>query len=477
LHADVHDSQALIARLTNDSVRGHLMSVSPSTQGVLMNPPIEGPSPEHVRRKVSRRLLPPLFLMFVLSFLDRTNVSLVKHHLAVDAGISAAAFGFGAGVFFLGYAIFGVPSNLVLHRIGARRWLAVIMVIWGLLSCAMALVTGPTSFYSLRFLLGVAEAGFFPGAILYITYWFPVDQRGRATGLFQSAVAISSIIGNPLGGYLLGLHGLAGLEGWQWMFILEGLPTVVVALAVPWLLTDRPEHATWLSDEEKRLLSASIVESEPDEEMRPPRRALDVVRDSRVLRLTFVYFAIQIGVYGVTFWLPSLVGRIGGLSDLGIGVISALPWVFALLGVVLLPWISDRTGNRRGPLLLAMILTVLGLLGGVLLPPVPAVAALCVAAFGFLGAQPVFWTIPPTILAGVQLAGTIPLISGFGNLGGFVGPYVMGLTETITGAGANGLFVVAGVVAVGVLLVLGLRWVSGVKSAALTEPAADVRPR
>ncbi len=418
------------------------------------------PTLESVRRKVSRRLLPPLFLMFVLSFLDRTNVALVKPHLEADVGIDAAAYGLGAGVFFVGYAVLGVPSNLALHRIGARRWLAGLMFVWGLLSCAMALVNSPTSFYALRFLLGAAEAGFFPGVILYITYWFPAADRGKATGMFQSAVAVSSIIGNPLGGYLIGLHGLAGLDGWKWMFLLEGAPTVLLALAVPWLLTDRPEQASWLTGEEKVLLTERIAADRPDPSMRSPRRARAVISDSRVLRLMFVYFAIQISVYGVTFWLPSLVGRIDGLGDVGIGFVSALPWVFALLGVVILPWYSDRTGDRRGPLRIALVLTVAGLLGGVLLPPVPAVAALCVAAFGFLGAQPVFWTVPPTILAGVQIAATIPLISGFGNLGGFVGPYVMGAVESGTGSGAGGLYVIAAIAAAGAVVVTGFHWVA-----------------
>ncbi|MFE5005624.1 MFS transporter [Streptomyces sp. NPDC056696] len=417
------------------------------------------PTLESVRRKVSRRLLPPLFLMFVLSFLDRTNVALVKPHLEADVGIDAAAYGLGAGVFFVGYAVLGVPSNLALHRIGARRWLAGLMFVWGLLSCAMATVNSPTSFYALRFLLGAAEAGFFPGVILYITYWFPAADRGKATGMFQSAVAISSIIGNPLGGYLIGLHGLAGLDGWKWMFLLEGAPTVLLAIAVPWLLTDRPEQASWLTGEEKALLTARLAADRPDPTVRSPRRARDVIGDSRVLRLMFVYFAIQISVYGVTFWLPALVGRIDGLGDVGIGFVSALPWVFALLGVVILPWYSDRTGDRRGPLRIALVLTVAGLLGGVLLPPVPAVAALCVAAFGFLGAQPVFWTVPPTILAGIQIAATIPLISGFGNLGGFVGPYVMGAVESGTGSGAGGLYVIAAIAAAGAVVVTGFHWV------------------
>ncbi|MEU6577624.1 MFS transporter [Streptomyces sp. NPDC046805] len=413
---------------------------------------------EGVRRKVAGRLLPPLFLMFVLSFLDRTNVALVKTHLQTDAGIDAAAFGFGAGVFFVGYAMLGVPSNLVLHRFGARRWLSALMFVWGLLSCAMALVNSPGSFYLLRFLLGVAEAGFFPGVILYLTYWFPAVERGRATGVFQSAVAVASIIGNPVGGYLIGLHGLAGLDGWKWMFILEGAPTVLLALAVPWLLTDRPEQARWLNDEEKRLLAARIAADQPDAGT-TPTRIREIIGDSRVLRLMFVYFAIQIGVYGVTFWLPALVGRIHGLSDVGIGFVSALPWVFALAGVLVLPWISDRTGNRRGPLRLALLLTVVGLIGGVVLPPVPAVVALCVAAFGFLGAQPVFWTVPPTVLSGLQMAGTIALISGFGNLGGFLGPYLMGVIETSTGSGAGGLYAVAAIVAVGAVVVTTFRWV------------------
>ncbi|MBP8532087.1 MFS transporter [Streptomyces sp. MK37H] len=428
---------------------------------------------ENTRRKVSRRLLPPLFVMFVLSFLDRTNVALVKSHLADDAGIDATAFGLGAGVFFIGYALLGVPSNLVLHRFGARRWLAALMFVWGLLSCAMALVSNPTGFYVLRFLLGAAEAGFFPGVILYITYWFPAADRGKATGMFQAAVAVASIIGNPLGGSLIGLHGIAGLEGWQWMFLLEGAPTVVLALAVPWLLTDRPEQARWLSAEEKDLLARRIEADRPGEDAKPPRRARETLRDSRVLRLMFVYFAIQIGVYGVTFWLPALVGRIDGLGDVGIGFVSALPWVCALLGVLVLPWMSDRSGDRRGPLRLALVLTVVGLLGGVLLPPVPAIAALCVAAFGFLGAQPVFWTVPPTILSGAHMAGTIALISGFGNLGGFLGPYLMGVAESATGSGATGLYAIAAIVAAGVCAATTLRWVGAPTTPSREERTTD----
>ena len=422
-----------------------------------------GPDLESIRRRVARRLIPPLFVMFVLSFLDRTNVSLVKSHLAVDAGISATAFGLGAGIFFLGYAVLGVPSNLVLHRIGARRWLAIMMLVWGVLSCAMALVSGPVSFYVLRFALGAAEAGFFPGAILYITYWFPADYRGRATGLFQAAVAVASVVGNPLGGWLLGFHGVMGLDGWQWMFVIEGLPTIVVAALTPWLLTDRPRDARWLRAEEREAWQARI-----DQDDAPargaPRRARDVVRDSRVLRLIYVYFAIQLGVYAVSFWLPTLVKRIGGLSELQIGLLSALPWVFALAGVIVLPWWSDRSGRRRGPLLVALGLVGAGLLGAAILPPWPGLAALCVAAFGFLGAQPVFWTIPPTLVAGVQLAGTIPLISGIGNLGGFVGPYVMGVAEDATGRPAAGLYLVAVLVVLGLAVAATFRWMSAART-------------
>lgn len=310
------------------------------------------------------------------------------------------------------------------------------MFVWGLLSCAMALVSNPT-------------------------------------GMFQAAVAVASIIGNPLGGSLIGLHGIAGLEGWQWMFLLEGAPTVVLALAVPWLLTDRPEPARWLTAEEKDLLARRIEADRPGESVRPPRRARETLRDGRVLRLMFVYFAIQIGVYGVTFWLPALVGRIDGLGDVGIGFVSALPWVCALLGVLILPWMSDRSGDRRGPLRLALVLTVVGLLGGVLLPPVPAIAALCVAAFGFLGAQPVFWTVPPTILSGVHMAGTIALISGFGNLGGFLGPYLMGVAESATGSGATGLYAIAAIVAAGVCMATTLRWVGAPTTPSREERTTD----
>jgi MFS transporter, ACS family, tartrate transporter len=428
------------------------------------------PSTEAIARKVSRRLLPTLFVMYVISFIDRSNLALVKTHLAVDVGIDAAAYGLGAGLFFVGYALLGLPSNLALHRFGARRWLSALMIVWGPVSCAMALVDSPGTFYLLRILLGAAEAGFYPGVILYITYWFPERIRGRSIGRFQSAVAVSSIIGNPLGSYLLGLNGLAGLKGWQWMFILEGVPAVIVGVAVLWLLTDRPESATWLSHDERTRLAAELRADEPTPSPDSPQRAISVLRDTRVLRLMFIYLVIQVGVYGVTFWLPTLVRRINGLTDLSTGFVSAIPWVFALIGVLFLPWWSDRAGNRRGPLALALTLTAAGLVGAVLLPPIPAVACLCVSAFGFQGAQPIFWTIPPTILSGARIAGTIGLIATVANFGGFLGPYIMGLAETATGSSVAGLFVIAAIIAPGIAVALSL---SGLRRRLPARDSAD----
>jgi len=411
--------------------------------------------------------------MYVLAFLDRANVGFAKEGLEANVGIGAAAYGFGAGIFFIGYALFEVPSNLIMHRVGARVWMARIMVTWGLIAAAMALVTGPVSFYVLRFLLGVAEAGFFPGVILYLTYWYPDHFRGRAMGLFYWGAPISFILGGPLSGALLELDGVANLQGWQWLFVVQGLMASAVGVWAFFYLDDKPSDAAWLSSDEREALQTWVREEEQVRQQRKHLSALSVLGDPRVLYFALIYFCIQLSVYGVVFWLPTTVGNIGGLSSWQIGFITAVPWICAAVGVYLVSRASDRTGDRKRLAAACMAAAAVGIALSAVLSPVLAVAALCLGAFGFIAVQPLFWTLPTNYLAGAAAAGGIALINALGALGGFVAPYFFGLVEANTGSITLALYTLAATTLVGGALLLVARHRS---SAVTPEPAADGTP-
>ena len=408
--------------------------------------------------KANRRLLPFLALMFVLAFIDRVNVGFAREDLEIHAGISAAAYGLGAGIFFLGYALLEVPSNLLMHRIGARRWLARIMVTWGLVSASTAFVQGEISFYIIRILLGIAEAGFFPGVILYLTYWYPNRHRSSATGLFYWGLPLAFIIGAPWSGALLSIDSLFGLMGWQIMFLTQGLAASVVGVWAWFYLDDKPSDAKWLSKDEAGALEAWIASEEQERREERPMTALAALGNPLVLYFGLVYFLVNLTLYGVTFWLPATVGNISGLSSLAIGFVSALPWVFAAVGLFVLPRKAGPTGRHRQYAAACMVIAAIGLSIAASVGPVAAVAALCISAFGFIAVLPLFWNLPTSFLSGTAAAAGIALINSIGNLGSFTAPFLLGNIEERTGSIEMGLYILAGgALLCSVLLVLSKR--------------------
>ncbi|VVO44225.1 MFS transporter [Pseudomonas fluorescens] len=402
------------------------------------------------------KLMPLLIAAYVLSFLDRTNIALAKHHLDIDLGISAAAYGLGAGLFFLTYALSEIPSNLIMHKVGARFWIARIMVTWGLLSAAMAFVQGETSFYVLRLLLGIAEAGLFPGVMLYLTYWFGREQRARATGYFLLGVCFANIIGGPLGAALMEMDGMLGWRGWQWMFLLEGLPAVLFAWVVWRKLPDRPGQAPWLSAEEARGIEQRLA-AEAEEGAGHHGNSLKQCFTAQILLAIFVYFCHQITVYTVIFFLPSIIGKYGDLSSMSVGLLTSLPWIAAAIGAVMLPRLANNPRRARHLLVTGLLTMALGLGIAAVSGPVFSLLGFCLAALMFFVVQSIIFLYPASRLKGVALAGGLGFVNSCGLLGGFVGPSVMGAIEMSTGNAMNGLKVIAVVLVVAALAALRLR--------------------
>ncbi|WP_078877765.1 MFS transporter [Streptomyces sp. 150FB] len=399
--------------------------------------------------------------MFIVNYIDRVNIGFAQDQLSTDIGLSASAFGFGAGLFFIAYAIFEVPSNVLLERFGAKIWLTRIMITWGLVAAAMAFVTSAEMFYVLRFLLGVAEAGFFPAVIYYFTRWLPDADRGRATAIFLMGSGTASVIAGPLSGALLEMHGFAGHSGWQWMFFIEGAASVVLGFIAFRLLDNRVEDAKWLTDEEKAALNRAV---EAEQTVRAASRDTGrvsrwkLLADPQMLLFCWLYFAISLALYAVTFWLPSIVDDIGGLSDFEVGLLVAVPWLCAIAAVYVSGRASDRTGKRRPFLIAALITGSVGTFLATVVSPWAGLGALCIAAMGFKTASPIFWTIPQSYLDARVAAPAIALINSVGNLGGFVSPTVFGILQDTTGStkgGLIGLSVVGVIAAVTVALVRG----------------------
>jgi len=390
---------------------------------------------ERAFRKVTRRLIPFLFLIYVVAYLDRVNVSFAQLQLEDDLGFSDTIFGLGAGIFSLGYVIFGVPSNLALARFGARRWLAAIMVVWGVISASMALIEGAASFYLLRFFLGAAEAGFFPGIILYLTWWFPERERTRAVALFLTAVSAAYVAGGPLSGGLLELDGFAGLDGWQWLFIVEGVPAVVLGYVTLRFLDERPADAEWLEPDERDFLTAEVASEVPA----VPGRAREALTSGRVWVLGLVYFVLLAAGFGLTFFVPDLVQDRTGFSDFEVGVLSAVPYGFATVAMV---WAARRGTGLTVPILVGAAGT---LLTAYAQSTLLLTFAITLAAVGLLSALPRFWALPTAILSGGAAAAGIALVAAVGNLGGFVGPAFTGIAEDSTGGFEMPLTVMAGV--------------------------------
>ncbi|MGW7519114.1 MFS transporter [Streptomyces sp. NPDC054796] len=399
--------------------------------------------------------------MFVANYIDRVNIGFAQDQLRADVGISASAFGLGAGLFFVAYAIFEVPSNMLLERFGAKIWLTRIMVTWGLVATGMAFVTSVEMFYVLRFLLGVAEAGFFPAVIYYFTRWLPDADRGRATAIFLMGSGTASVIAGPLSGALLEMHGIWGHSGWQWMFFIEGIVSVVLGVVAYRFLDNKVEDATWLTDAEKNGLARMV---EDEQRARDARRDTSKISrwklftDPQMLLFCWIYFAISIALYAVTFWLPSIVDDIGGIGEFEVGLLVAVPWLCALVAVYLTGRASDRTGRRRPFLVGALLAGAVGTTLATLVSPWWGLAALCVAAMGFKTSSPVFWTIPQSYLDARVAAPAIALVNSLGNLGGFVSPTAFGILEDATGSTEGGLI---GLSVVGVLCALSVRFLRG----------------
>jgi sugar phosphate permease len=411
-----------------------------------------------VTSRVMRRLLPFLLLMYVLAFLDRANIGFAQKALQQDTGLTNAAFAFGAGVFFLGYAIFEVPSNLLLHRVGAKLWMCRIMVTWGLVSAAMALAHNATTFYTLRFLLGVAEAGFFPGIVYYLTRWFPQSSRARALGVFYFGAPLAFIFGAPLSGLLLDLHGAFGLKGWQWLFLVEGLLASIVGVWAFWYLDDDPATARWLTHEQRAHLVARLADDARFASSHGPRSVLASLFDPRVLVLCCVYFLIQAAVYGVVFYLPQQVSALLGTKvGFHVGVVTAVPWIVAVIVTWIVPRYADRTGKHRVCAVWLLLVSGVAIcVSGVSGAPFVSLVALCCAASGFIAAQPLFWTFPTRYLTGAAAAAGIALINSLGGLGGFFAPMARTAAEAAFHSASAGLMVLGGASVLAALVIVAL---------------------
>jgi ACS family tartrate transporter-like MFS transporter len=407
--------------------------------------------------KVRWRLIPFLFLLYVIAYLDRVNVGYAALDMNRDLGFSAAVYGFGSGIFFLSYTLLEVPSNLVLARVGARRWIARIMVSWGLVSMAMVFVTTPLSFYVLRFLLGAAEAGFFPGLLLYLTHWFPARERARAVALFMTATAMAGVIGAPISSAILQLHGAGGLHGWQWLFIIEGLPAVLLAPVVLRRLTERPADATWLSAEERDWLTREMAK----EHGQTSGMALTLrgaVSSGRLWAMSAMYCCIVIAFYGVSFWLPQIVQATGTLSSATVILLTAIPYVAATIGLVVIGARSDAKGERRWHVAVPCLIGATGFVLTALAPQtaVASLAMLSIAAFGIWGTLGPFWAMPTAFLRGTAAAGGIALVNSIGNVGGFVGPFAVGWVRQATGSFEAALLTLAAVLVVAAAIAISL---------------------
>jgi MFS transporter, ACS family, tartrate transporter len=409
--------------------------------------------------KARRRLLPFLFLLYVVSYLDRVNVGFAALQMNAALGLSDVTYSLGAGIFFLSYTLLEIPSNVILARVGARRWIARIMITWGIVSAAMMFVRGAAGFYVLRFLLGAAEAGFFPGIIYCLTRWFPSDERARAIAGFMTAVVVAGIIGGPLSGFLLSLDGVGGLAGWQWLFVLEGLPAVVLGVVVLAVLPEEPSDAsllTGLTPAERRALTARLDE---DVAMRPRvvRSLGGAFTSGRVWLLAAVYFTIPVALYAMGFWLPQIIKAASGSSDARVGVLTAVPYAVAAIGMVAVGRHSDRTGERRWHIAVAALVG-----GGAFAASafvhglIPSLVTLSLAMLGLASMLGPFWTLATSLMSGIGAAAGIALVNSVGNIGGFVGPNIIGYVRETTHSFSAGLIVVGAVLASGGLLVLAV---------------------
>jgi MFS family permease len=412
---------------------------------------------QKVLKKIAWRLVPLLTLAYIVNYLDRTNIGFAALTMNKDLGLSQTEFGFGAGILFLSYTVFEIPSNLALYHFGARRWIARIMITWGLVSAATAFVVGAYSYYGARFALGLAEAGFFPGVTYYLAAWFPTQYRTRMLAWFLVAIPASSLIGGPISGLILEMNGIWGLKGWQWLFIIEGLPAVLIGFIVLAVLADRPETASWLTPEEQTALSGMLSEEKRE---RPKASIWSAVLDIRVLMLAVIQFGFTLGSYGVGIFLPQII-KDSGLSNVTVGYLAAIPYFFASVGMIWWAWHVDRTGRKIKNLAIACALATVGLAASVQSAANVTIAltALTVALVGITSARAIFWPIPTRFLTAIGAATGLAFINSIGTAGGFAGPYLMGWLKDVTGVYAYGLLAMAGILLATTLLAWSLKLV------------------
>lgn len=405
-------------------------------------------------RRISWRIVPFIMLLYFIAFIDRVNIGFAALTMNKDLGFSSAVFGFGAGVFFFGYFLFEVPSNIILEKVGARLWIARVMITWGIISGAFAFIESETSFYVLRFLLGAAEAGFFPGIILYLSYWFPARHRAGVVSLFMAAAPISVVLGSPISSALLEMDGIMGLHGWQWMFIIEAIPAVILGIVVLFYMTDRPEKAKWLPEDERTWLVAQMNAERASKQTAAKHSILAGLADIRVLALALVYLGTSAGLYTLGIWAPQIIKSFG-LSTMAVGLLNAVPPTIAVVAMILWARHSDKTGERTWHVVIACLVAAAGLaLAGGAASVVAVIAALSLVNVGISAAKPPLWAMPTMFLSGSAAAVGIATINSIGNLGGFVGPWAIGWIKDQTGSFTGGLIFVSGLLLLSAVVTL-----------------------
>ncbi len=431
------------------------------------------PVAERARLRIMRRILPFVFLLYIIAFLDRVNVGYAALEMTKDLGFTPEVYGFGAGIFFVGYVLLEIPGTLLVERWSARRWIGRIMISWGIVAVLMGFIHTATQFYWARFVLGAAEAGFFPGIIVYLSHWFRHEDRSKAVALFMAALPFSNLIGSPLSGVILGVNWL-GLAGWRWLFIVEGIPAFIAGMITIFYLTDWPHQARWLPADEREWITAELEREKHRKKADRSYSIVEALTDRKVILLTLAYFFVITGLYGVNFWMPTIIKQLSGLPNLLVTFIAALPYAVALASMLVVGWSSDRTNERRWHTALPMVAASVGLLlsaalqSGVLF----SVAAFCLAVAGLHAHFPGFWALPTSFLGGTAAAAAIGLINSVGNLGGFVGPYLVGYFVTRTNSFFAGMLFLSlsTLLAAGCILALRQARQDEIATATISQP-------
>jgi len=417
------------------------------------------PVADRARQRITRRIMPYLLLLYIIAYLDRVNVSYAKLDMSGDLKFSSEVYGFGAGIFFIGYFILEIPGSIICEKWSARGWIARIMVTWGIVAVLTGFMKTSGQFYVARFLLGAAEAGFFPGVIIYLSHWFRYEDRAKAVAMFMAGIPISNVIGSPISGLLMKHVHWFGLAGWRWLFIIEGIPSVILGVVTLFYLTDRPHQARWLPDDEREWITSELEKEKQAKLKARSFRVLEAFKHREIILITLAYFFMVSTVYGFGLWMPSIIQRFSGSSTMRTTLISMLPYTAGLISILVIGWNSDRTGERRFHTIFAMCMASLGLLLSLITHNHPAlvVTSFCVAMVGLQGYLPGFWSLPTSFLTGTAAAASVGLINSIGNLGGFAGPYIVGFIDTKTHSFVGGVIYLSISALIAACLILSVR--------------------